>query len=203
MKFCKGCSVEKPAAEFHKNAAARDGLSTRCKVCNCQRAAQWVKDNPERHKANAKRRRDELRPGDGTVKARQWAAANPERSKQIKRDWKKRNPFATLSANSRIHTCMSSRMRRLLKQNKAGRSWEKITGYNNEALRIWLESKFQPGMSWENYGQWHIDHIRPVSSFDFSVEPLEVARHCWALENLQPLWAIDNMRKGAKYEICS
>ena len=59
---------------------------------------------------------------------------------------------------------------------------------------------FQPGMSWDNYGKygWHVDHRIPVSSFNIISYDCDDFRKCWALENLQPLWAIDNIRKGNK-----
>ena len=65
-------------------------------------------------------------------------------------------------------------------------------------LVIYLESKFLPGMSWDNRGKvWHIDHIRPLASFDLTdVEQQRVACH---YTNLQPLWASDNFRKGARW----
>jgi hypothetical protein len=50
-------------------------------------------------------------------------------------------------------------------------------------------------MNWFNHGEWHIDHIRPISSFDLDTDPSIVN----ALDNLQPLWAIDNMKKSNKY----
>lgn len=53
-------------------------------------------------------------------------------------------------------------------------------------------------MSWKNKSEWHIDHIRPISSFDLN-NPEEQAK-CFHYTNLQPLWAIDNLKKGAKYE---
>ena len=54
-------------------------------------------------------------------------------------------------------------------------------------------------MSWDNYGDWHIDHITPKSTFDLS-DPDEI-RACWSLPNLRPLWGKDNIRKGAKIEV--
>ena len=72
-------------------------------------------------------------------------------------------------------------------------------GYKLQDLKNHLESKFQDGMSWKNIGVWHIDHIRPISSFNFeSFEDIEFKK-CWALNNLQPLWAFDNLSKGNKY----
>ena len=62
-----------------------------------------------------------------------------------------------------------------------------------------LESQFTDGMTWDNYGfrGWHIDHVRPCSSFDMT-DP-EDQKRCFHVSNLQPLWAFDNMSKGAKY----
>lgn len=58
------------------------------------------------------------------------------------------------------------------------------------------------GMSWENYGRiWHIDHVRPVSWFDFQCDNIEaVIKECWRLSNLQPLFVRDNLMKSNKYE---
>ena len=72
----------------------------------------------------------------------------------------------------------------------------KLLGCSSEFLRQHLERQFKPGMSWENHGQWHLDHIKPCASFDLS-KP-EQQRICFNYKNLQPLWAIDNMKKGAK-----
>ena len=59
-----------------------------------------------------------------------------------------------------------------------------------------IQNKFTEGMLWDNYGLWHIDHIRPCSKFDLS-KPKE-QRKCFHYSNLQPLWAIDNIRKGSR-----
>jgi hypothetical protein len=63
-------------------------------------------------------------------------------------------------------------------------------------LRLHLESQFQPGMSWNNHGEWHIDHIRPLAKFNLAC-PLQLERACH-FSNLQPLWAKDNIVKGMK-----
>jgi hypothetical protein len=74
-----------------------------------------------------------------------------------------------------------------LKSRKNGRSFKKFINYSISDLISHIESKFTNGMTWDNYGEWHIDHIVPVSSFDFSDE--KQITNCWSLDNLQPLWA--------------
>jgi len=74
----------------------------------------------------------------------------------------------------------------------------RILPYTVEQLIIHLESQFISGMSWSNYGKWHIDHKIPDSHFDYKSINDEEFRHCWSLDNLQPLWARDNIKKGNK-----
>jgi len=95
---------------------------------------------------------------------------------------------------------MRARVWGYLKQGKAGISWEALVGYTVDDLRAHLEELFADGMTWETFGLfgWHIDHIRPVVSFDLT-DP-EQLRACWALGNLRPLWAVDNWRKGSRIE---
>ena len=80
-------------------------------------------------------------------------------------------------------------------KEKTGKTME-LTGCSKEELYKHLESKFMEGMTWDNYGEWHIDHIIPCASFN--LEDPEEQKKCFHLTNLQPLWALDNIRKGAK-----
>lgn len=64
-------------------------------------------------------------------------------------------------------------------------------------LRSYIEGKFETGMSWDNYGAWHVDHIRPCASFDLSDK--EQVLQCFNWRNLQPMWASENISKGANY----
>lgn len=75
-------------------------------------------------------------------------------------------------------------------QDKAGTTLEAV-GYKPDDLRRRLESLFAPGMSWANYGEWEIDHIRPISDFPLGT-PVSVIN---ALTNLQPLWKSANRKK--------
>ncbi len=99
---------------------------------------------------------------------------------------------------------MSAAIRsRLFKRgsSKKGNSYLDKVGYSIEELKKHLESKFQPGMTWDNYGLkgWHIDHIKPDSLFNYKTMDCPEFKECWALNNLQPLWAKDNLSKGCKY----
>ena len=89
-----------------------------------------------------------------------------------------------------------------IRRHMTGRS---VTGVIKEMLGCslpelarYLESKFLPGMSWDNREQWHVDHIKPLCVFDLTdPEQQAVAFH---YSNLQPLWAVDNMRKGRRWQ---
>jgi len=83
-----------------------------------------------------------------------------------------------------------------LKRNIKSLKTIELIGCSLEFLRKHLESQFKEGMSWSNYGKWHIDHIKPCASFDLSKR--EQQRKCFHYKNLQPLWAEDNLKKGRK-----
>ena len=101
----------------------------------------------------------------------------------------------------RLNGNMSSGIRISLKRDnlsKSGRHWEDLVGYTTKELKSHIEKLFTKGMNWENYGEWHIDHITPKSFFKYkSTDDVEF-RYCWSLNNLQPLWAADNIRKSDK-----
>jgi hypothetical protein len=98
----------------------------------------------------------------------------------------------------RIRQALSTRIWWALRRKtvKSAQTLELI-GCGVEELKRHLETHFLPGMSWDNYGEWHIDHIRPCASFDLT-DPAQ-QRACFNFKNLQPLWAKDNLSKGSKY----
>ena len=95
---------------------------------------------------------------------------------------------------------MSTAIRIALIDGKNGRSWEELVGYTREDLKLHLESLFTDGMTWEKFlnSEIHIDHIIPKSYFIYSSYEDEEFKKCWALSNLQPLWAKDNLAKSNK-----
>lgn len=98
----------------------------------------------------------------------------------------------------RLECNLRSRVKNAIKSDageKAAGTIE-LLGCTIQDVRIFLEAEFEPGMSWDNYGEWHIDHIKPCASFN--LEDPEEQKKCFHWTNLQPLWAIDNLKKGAR-----
>jgi hypothetical protein len=95
-------------------------------------------------------------------------------------------------------------MRKSLNGKKNGEHWESIIGYTAKDLMKHLENQFKDGMSWSNYGgtigMWSIDHIIPVSAFNFVSKYDIDFKKCWSLTNLAPMWVKDNSKKSNKLE---
>ena len=103
-----------------------------------------------------------------------------------------------LEQGAKLCDAMKAGIYLALKGKKNGRKWESLVGYTLEDLMQHLEKQFQPGMTWENYGEWHLDHIQPRAAHFYTDSTDPDFQRCWALENLQPLWAKDNKEKSAK-----
>jgi len=126
---------------------------------------------------------------------RAWADRNRVKLSAYKRRWyaeqMSRNPAFQLKRN------LYSRIRIALLGIAKSKKTAELLGCSLEYFSGWLEAQFKPGMSWENYGQgWHVDHRKPCASFDLS-DPAQ-QQICFHYTNLQPLWAIENLQKGAK-----
>lgn len=99
----------------------------------------------------------------------------------------------------RLSMCLRSRLRKALKENVKSESTMSLLGCTIQELKNHLESKFLPGMSWDNWtiNGWHIDHIKPLASFNLSIP--EQQKEACHYSNLQPLWSKDNLSKGENY----
>jgi len=97
----------------------------------------------------------------------------------------------------KLITNQRTRITGILKKHKTDKTLD-LLGCSAQFLRTYLDSKFSEGMTWDNYGKhgWHVDHIIPCSSFDLT--DIEQQKICFHYTNLQPLWAIDNLKKSNK-----
>jgi hypothetical protein len=131
-----------------------------------------------------------------------WRAENPEKVKQDNAKWRAENSGYSSNYHKqrkledplfRLLCNMRSACSRVVKQLSLGKkpmSTFKWIGCSPEELKARLESLFTEGMTWQNYGEWHVDHIRPICSF--TTEEWEQVNH---YNNLRPLWAEDNLAK--------
>lgn len=122
---------------------------------------------------------------------RKGVSADQKRKRsKVRKAWLQANP------SQRIRNSMSARMWAALKGKTDGALFSRL-GYSSDELVSHLEAQFTEGMGWHNYGAWHVDHVKPCALFDLT--DATQFSECWALSNLAPLWAEDNIRKGAKY----
>jgi hypothetical protein len=151
-----------------------------------QKAREWYAKNKKRHLA----------------KCQAYKTANKEKISQLKTDWvelnrDKYNEYFVQRRKRDINFKLAHYLRKTINRCLHGGSAVNDLGCSIDEFKIYIESKFTTDMSWDNYGKWHIDHIKPLSLFQLSdFEQLKIACH---YTNLQPLWAKDNLIKGAKY----
>ena len=97
----------------------------------------------------------------------------------------------------RMRFSLRTRVYQALKGIAKSKSTMKLVGCTIEFLKTHLAKQFKPKMTWKNYGEWHVDHIRPCASFDLS-KPSEQLK-CFNYKNLQPLWALENLSKSKRW----
>ena len=125
--------------------------------------------------------------------------ANKSYHKNKKKIIKKNMEYERKRLQTDMNWVLKKRLRNRLRQALKGISKSKSTMEllgvpHMDFLKTWIECKFKEGMTWENRHLWHIDHIKPCSSFDLT-KPEEQAK-CFHYTNLQPLWASENLSKG-------
>lgn len=211
-KLCKKCGTVQDESHFHK------GRSRWCKSCVKAASREYYLRNKERineynrtyaienrEKKNERQRRYNKTHGESEAR-KLWKIKNADKIKQYQKTSKERRKKKNAlymrekrkEPSAALYNRMSVGINRSLKDGKAGRHWETIVGYTVHELKAHLEKHFHDGMSWENMGQWHIDHVIPKSAFNFmSHKDIDFER-CWSLDNLQPMWARDNQVKSNK-----
>lgn len=164
-----------------------------------ERSRERRASNPEKLKeylSNWRVRNIEKERARGREKYRRKMASDPEAIRKSGRlqDEKRRS-----TPKGRLENAISAGVHRGLKKGaKAGRSTFVLLGYTVDDLRDHLDKLLADGMTWENYGEWHVDHKIPRSAFNYTSPDDFDFKRCWSLKNLQPLWAADNIRKHAK-----
>ncbi len=194
-KKCTKCEKALPLSDFYFCSSNKDKHHNTCKNCASKNSKQWRANNKERMKSNIERWRANNKEKLRRIR-KEWRINNIERDKQSKKRYRDRIiKIPERKLNQRISELICKSLKR---GSKGGRHWETLVGYTINELKEHLEKQFRPGMSWNNYGMWHIDHKKPKTSFDFKSPDDDGFKQCWALGNLQPLWAKDNINKGVK-----
>jgi len=213
LRTCSKCGEDKPKEEFHKDDTTPDGKHRYCKVCRKELSSKYyynnkkkiIAANREYNRKNKKRIRKRQRERYQENRERilkehaRWRQNNQGYSATYKRERRRNDPTFRLLNNigNGVWSCLKGR-------TKNSRTFSYIDK-SPEELMNYLEKQFTEGMSRENYGEWHVDHIRPLASFEFdkykegSAEFEALLGEAWHYTNLQPLWAADNVSKGASW----
>ena len=150
------------------------------KVYMSNKSKTWYEQNKEHRKEYLKEYREN----------------NIEKIRKTKRDYernrKARDPLYKLISNFR------TAIYQVLKESNVVKNehYFDVLPYSQEELIQHLENQFTDDLTWDNYGEWHVDHIIPISSFNIQEMGDEEFIKCWSLENLQPLWGEENIRKS-------
>lgn len=170
----------------------------RCRFCNRDRNKRNYPATSE-HKRQKAKERQESNPALYEAKTKYYRLKNAAKNRLAIHAW---NEKFRKTPQGKIRYALSGRIWQLLAGcgGKKTESTLQLLGCSLEEFKICIEAAWLPGMSWENYGfyGWHLDHIRPCASFDLT-DP-EQQRVCFHYMNFQPLWAADNLRKGAKWQ---
>lgn len=200
-KNCITCSRQKPIEEFYlvyRRSGGQAGQSYRINRCDACRL-EYLKFRNEREKKNVSDKlknlsleEKEVRKIKRRERRKQFQQENPEYCRLQK---------ARSAQKGRLSRRIRNRLSEVLKGER-GASFSKMLGCSSSELRAYIESKFLSGMTWDNYGygygQWVIDHIKPVALFDKSTKE-ELAKSCH-YSNLQPLWYDMNEAKSNNYD---
>lgn len=192
-KICTTCKIEKTIEEFHNCNKSKDLHKSNCKKCRIETTKKWNEKNKDKLKSYKRLNTEKI-----ALYKSNWRKNNIDRVNEKKRAWKKlnkdTNPLHKLKENLRRRTLKAFKVKCWNKNNTT----KEILGIEYIELFNYIENKFTEGMNWDNQGKWHIDHIIPLASAKTEEELIKLCHYT----NLQPLWAIDNLKKGDKIQIC-
>ena len=200
-KLCPSCGKTKSSRCFGRRSPG-GYLKSPCKVCCRKKQREYTRENRskveeylEKNKEVVAERKREWRKKNPDYN-RRYQQANREHINKVKAAYDKRRKATDPSY--KIGKLLRTRLYHALKGQARNGSAVRDMGCTVEELKRYLESKWEPGMSWDNWNHdgWHIDHIRPLASFNLA-DRQELLKACH-FTNLQPLWKKDNFRKRAE-----
>lgn len=160
------------------------------KGCTDDKRAKKAAYDKARNEANKDKRREYRKVHSTRILEylREYRKANKEKTREYKKMRCNSDPLYKLQNNIR------KRLTNFLGSKKTYKNggFFKIVGCTVEELRSFLESKFTTGMTWENYGDWHIDHFIPLSVAQTQEEAVMLSHY----SNLQPMWGVENLAKS-------
>jgi hypothetical protein len=208
MKKCSKCRIEKEICDFNQSKLYPDGKRSECR--ECQKISSKIYREKNRNKINEKAREQyKVAPDIQRERTKKWEFSRNEdfRNSYLKRNkkWEEKNKdyrkkYKNEYSTQRLKTDILFKIKRNVRirinkfiKNKS-KSTESIVGLPFIELKLFLEQQFINGMNWDNYGDWHIDHVIPLSSATNEEEIYKLCHYT----NLQPLWAEDNLKKSSK-----
>jgi len=204
MKQCTKCHKEKELHNYYNSKKGNEGKTSKCKSCFKSDQEIYREKNYERLSKKAKYYYDKNKTKI-TLVQKEYTKKNKVKKLDYTREYRKNNrekinSYSRIARNENPIILLKNRLRaRTYLAFKAGK-WLKNSG-NEEMLgcsydfsKSYIESLFLKGMSWSNKGEWHIDHIIPLST----AKTVEEMKSLFHYTNLQPLWAKDNLKKSAK-----
>jgi hypothetical protein len=188
--------IREHCKEYRKNnKEKRDNYNKEYYQNNKEKIREHQKEyNKEYYQDNKEKRLEYYQ--NNKEKIREYYKNNKEKIREHRKKYQKEK-YKT-DVNHKIRCILRSRIRKAIKNNYKTSSSIELLGCSIQEVREHLESQFKEGMTWDNHSLdgWHIDHIKPCTSFDLS-DP-EQQKECFHYTNLQPLWAEENISKGAK-----
>jgi hypothetical protein len=199
-KKCYKCETVKSTDAFHKNKSKKDGLASECKACcNARNKNRSQIEAVKKRKKEYDREYYQKNKQKKHAQHKKWREENREAALNIQRRYdRKRHERLKDCPEYRISNTVRVAVREALRgRKKSERTFEALP-YTPAQLKEHIESQFEDWMTWDNYGTWHIDHIYPQSKLPYDSLEHPNFQKCWALENLRPLDAIENIKKGDK-----
>jgi len=194
-KVCSKCGEEKPIDLFGKDKYKKSGLKPSCKKCCNEQYKHWHNKNVEKLMEKYKKynivNKEKISKRKKEYFKKKYVQLMKYRKNYTKQKYKSCALFR-LKQNIRNLIGIYLRNNKIIKNQKT----EKILGCSFYDFKLHIERQFTSGMTWENRTKWHIDHIIPLASAKTNEDVIRLNHYT----NLRPLWAKDNLSKGAKVE---